>query len=103
MSEPVEDEFVIIKDPDAFLDYGVRWAARGWLSEGETITTSEWSEVEPAETGGVTKESPGNDGSTTVIWLRGGVEYHTYKITNHITTSAGRIDDRTLTVICRQK
>lgn len=90
-------------DPNAVLDYGVDWRAltngtggTDWLEEGETITASTWTlpdgiTVDPA--------NPALDDateSTTTIWLTGGTAGQTYRVTNHITTSAGREDDRSI-------
>jgi hypothetical protein len=75
------------KDPDAVLDYGFDWS--DWLESAETIATSTWTV--PA---GITKDSDTKDNTTTTIWLSGGTEGASYKITNHIVTSEGREDDR---------
>lgn len=81
-----------IKDPDAVLDYSIDWSS--WLADGETITASTW--VVPD---GITKDSDSFSDTATVIWLSGGTAGTTYLIPNHITTSDGREDDRTLTFV----
>jgi hypothetical protein len=89
-----------LKDPDATLDYGVRWAVNGWLDADETVTSSSWT-VEA----GITKQSDSisSDGKTTVVWLAGGTVNTDYLITNHIVTSKGRQDDRSMLILCRQR
>lgn len=77
-------------DPNSVLDYGVDWSE--WLADGETITASTWTVPE-----GVEQATPApsiSDGITT-IWLTGGTANRRYWIANHITTSAGRQDERT--------
>lgn len=76
-----------IKDPDSKLDYGFDWSS--WLATGETILTSTWT----VETG-LTKVSDSNSTTATTIWVTGGTVGESYVITNHITTSDGREDDR---------
>jgi hypothetical protein len=78
------------KDPQAVLDYGVNWGT--WLADGETITTSTW-EVTPT---GLTVDSDTADTTTATIWLSGGVAGTRYAATNHIATSQGRQDQRTI-------
>lgn len=88
------------KDPDALLDYEMEWG--DWL-DGDTISNSEW--IVPA---GITKDPVKGDrvsdaGTETIIWLQGGTEGQKYILTNRITTAAGRIDDRTVTLKIRSK
>lgn len=84
------------KDPDAVLDYGTNWAdptavGGAWLATGETITASQWV----VDTG-LTKDSDSHDDTTATVWLSGGTVGTTYTVTNRITTTAGRVDDRSL-------
>lgn len=83
------------KDPDAELDYGVDWGP--WLQEGESISTSQWI----ADEGITIMSDPASsvDGGITIVWLSGGTErLLPYTVTNRITTSEGRGDDRSLTI-----
>lgn len=91
-----------LKDPDATLDYVVNFGK--WLPSGDSISTR----TVTAATG-LTKVSDaivaGTDasGSTVVagavqIWLSGGTLDAEYPVTCHITTSAGRITDETITL-----
>lgn len=95
------------KDPNAILDYTVDWSA--WLASGETISTSTWT----ASTGITiaTTPAPSNTGTTATVWLSGGtvnggeelgvsggISQRAYRVTNRITTSAGRTDDRSIFV-----
>lgn len=83
------------KDPDAVLDYGWDWST--WL-DGDTITASTWE----ADTG-VTIASDTFAATSTTVWLSGGTAGTRYKLTNHITTAAGREDDRSLYIVAREK
>ena len=84
------------KDPQAKLDYAVDWTA--WLAAGETITTSTWTV--PA---GLTKVSDGAVDGKATVWLSGGTVGTRYAVTNHIITSQGREDERTLTILITDK
>lgn len=81
------------KDPDAVKDYAIDWSAI--LATGETILTSTWT-VNSVD---LEKESsPASliSGAICTVWLSGGVAGATYRITNHITTSRGMEDERTV-------
>ncbi len=84
-----------IKDPDAVLDYGFDWSR--WLN-GDEIDTSEWILDE-----GITKDSDENSATRTTIWLSKGTAGESYTITNRITTKAGRIDDRSFTLLLKER
>lgn len=76
------------KDPNEKLDYQIDWSER--LSD-DTIATSTW--IIPT---GLVLEVSSNTDTTTVVWLSGGVLSKNYKITNRITTVAGRIMDQSV-------
>jgi hypothetical protein len=78
------------KDPDEVLDYGIRWAGR---IGNDTIATSTWTVPS-----GIFKERDDHDGSTTTLWLSGGVLDATYEFLNRITTAGGRRLDQTVTL-----
>jgi hypothetical protein len=85
-----------IKDPDARLDYVINWTT--WL-EGDTLNAVSWV-VPTGITEGVGTYASTFDGQTSTIWLSGGTLHSKYDITCRITTSLGRIDDYTFTVVC---
>lgn len=76
-------------DPHARLDYQFDWSR--WLDDDETITLAEVAEV--AE---LTIETPIVATGRVVVWVSGGTVGQMYRVTCHITTSAGREDDRTM-------
>lgn len=88
------------KDPAAVLDYGIDWDDEDdpWLASGETITASAWTVAT-----GITKDSDSFSDTVTTVWLSGGTAGEEYDIKNTITTSAGRTDERTLTVKVDQR
>lgn len=82
---------VYVKDPDAVLDYVWDWA--DWLAPGETISTSDF-----IVSAGLDLQSEGNSTNTATAWLAGGTQGTSYLVTNRIVTSAGRTDDRSMTI-----
>lgn len=87
---------IYVHDPQAKLDYPVDWST--WLAGGETITASTWTV--PA---GITKDSDSFSDTAALAWLSGGTAGQDYTITNHIVTSAGREDDRSIILKCRER
>ena len=84
-----------LKDPDAKLPYSIDWL--GWLGS-DTIVTSTW--IVPS---GITNEGDSHTDTTTSILLSGGTADADYALTNRITTAAGYIDDRTVTIHVRER
>lgn len=82
-----------VKDPSAVLDYYLDWTP--WLA-GDTIVTSAW-----VTTGTVTLRDAAVVGSVTLIWVEGGLAGELVDLTNHIVTTGGREDERTLRLILR--
>lgn len=91
---------VILKDPEAVVDYTFDWND-GYLdttSPAETISTSTWSidpTPSPAE---LTVDSESKTDTTATAFFTGGTVAKVYKATNHVVTSGGRTDERTLTI-----
>ena len=79
------------KDPDARLDYVWDWSA--WLEDGDTIATCDVSA--PA---GITASVGQTDGFRVFSWLSGGSAGETHSVRCRITTSQGRIDDRSMQI-----
>ena len=77
------------KDPAAMLDYQWDWSA--WLAEGETI-------VEHAVTvsTGLTLASTTATDSAVTAWISGGTADRVATATCQITTSSGRVDERSI-------
>lgn len=80
-----------VKDPEAVLDW--RWDWSEWLADGEVIVTSVMT-----VSAGIVFESDSHSATSTTVWLSGGTSGQPYSVANRITTSAGRTDERTITI-----
>jgi hypothetical protein len=90
--------FSVDKDPQADLDYRFEWEL--WL-DGDTISTSDWA-VQSGS--GFTMHDDSIDGTDTIIWLEGGnVADVRWRVTNTITTAAGRVEERSLMVQVKER
>lgn len=87
------------KDPDAVLDYACDWSA--WLS-GDTIASSTWT-VPDGLTEGTGDYESTHTATEALVWLSGGTAGRTYAVTNRITTTEGREDERTIYVRVRER
>lgn len=86
----------LTKDPDATLDYAFAWA--DWLEDGETIV----DHTVTVESGDVIIDSTSRTVDTVIAWVSGGTLGTNAEITNHILTSEGREDDRTIILLIRE-
>lgn len=90
----------MLKDPSAKLPYTVDWTL--WLAaENDTAASATW--IVPA--GIVQESSPAPtlvDGKATV-WLSGGTAGQNYNVTCRLTTTGGRVDDRSFKVPVRDR
>lgn len=84
------------KDPNATLDYTVNWAP--WLPDGDAIDSVAW-EV-PA---GLTLVSSSNTTTKATAFLSGGELGERYRVVCRVTTTGGRIDDRTVQLRIAQR
>lgn len=79
------------KDPQAVLEWIWDWS--DWLDSGESITVSVMT-----VSAGLVLDSSTNSTTTATAWLSGGTAGQPYSVANRITTSVGRIDERTITI-----
>jgi hypothetical protein len=84
------------KDPDANLDYGFDWS--DWLETGEALNASVWDV--PA---GLVEGAKQLGTSATKVWLSGGTAGATYTVSNQVTTDAGRIDERSFSIVVEER
>ena len=77
------------KDPNENLDYTIDWSAA--LVDEDTIASSEW--IIPEE---LSKSKESFDSTKTIVWLSGGVVGNKYTVGNKITTTEGRIMERSV-------
>ncbi len=83
----------IVKDPAASLDYQVDWT--DWLG-ADVISASTWTVASPA--GGLSAGASSFTDTAAKVWLSGGTAGQVVRVTNRITTSIGRIDERSFNV-----
>lgn len=92
---PADDRYT--QSPDDILDYPINW--QYWLAEvGDTIDDSVW-ELET----GLVKVDESFDDNTTTVWVSGGSDGADYELVNRITTAAGRVRQKTITVVFQQR
>ena len=84
------------KDPAAHLDFVFDWS--DWLVDGDAIDSA----TVTAGTG-ITVTGTSIVGSTVVPWLSGGTVGKNYAVTCQVTTTDGRIDERTITIRVRER
>ncbi len=90
---------IFLKDPDAVLDYTFDWTL--WLTSGSSVDTITGGSVMVAS--GVHLDSLTYDAKTVTAWISGGSPSLNYDITCRIQTTAGRIDDRTITLMVQPR
>lgn len=88
------------KDPDAVLDYGFDWS--DFLGD-DTIASSTWTLSAGNPDTDLEIDSNLHTDTLTTVWVSGGSLNKTYALTNHVTTSSGREDDRTLKIRIKEK
>lgn len=84
-----------IKDPNARLDFGIRWTE--WLA-GDAIQSATWTVPT-----GLTKAAESHSTDTAYVWLEGGTTGSSYPVMCRIETVGGRIDDRTIQIIVKER
>ncbi len=85
---------VFEQDPDSTLDYRFIWSA--WLA-GDEIATSTFLLPD-----GLTQVSASNTARTATIVVSGGTACSKYRVTNRITTIAGRTMDQTVVISIKE-
>lgn len=84
---------LLLKDPDAVLDYSIDWGAE-YLG-GDLLAESEWSAT-PDEPGGVSIVGSHFDATIASVKAGGGVPGRLYRLVNQVVTAAGRTDSRSI-------
>ena len=85
---------LLLKDPEAVLDYAIDWGAQ-YLDQGDLITDSSWS-VDPDEPDGVSVAASSFGDSISTVQVAGGVPGRLYRLANRVTTQSGRVDERSI-------
>ena len=93
---------VIIKDPDAVLDYIFDWTL--WLDDVvDTIATQ--TVTTPTVSGSIVIDDSNSVGKTVVAYISGGTVGQTYPVTCQIVTAASppRTDERTIYIKIKER
>ena len=88
-----------LKDPQSRVDYAIDWT--GYL-DGQIVAASQWTVV-PDEPDGITLEQSSFALDRTAATLGGGRIGHVYSVSNRVTLSDGRIDERSITLRVEQR
>lgn len=86
-----------VKDPDAVLDYPSDWS--DWLPEGDTITSATATLSDAT----MTVDSVSHTTTTVVAYVSGGSVGVNPVLTFHVVTAEGREDDRSITLVCKER
>jgi len=84
---------LLLKDPDAALDYMVDWGVE-YLAD-DALSESHWA-VSPAEEGGAVVVGERFEPGSATVKVEGGVAGRLYRLTNHVVTASGREDSRSI-------
>lgn len=84
---------LLLKDPQAALDYAVDWGA-DYLN-GDGLAASQW-DVTPIEDGGVEIVGSDFDQLIATVTARGGLPGRVYRLTNRVTLASGTTDCRSI-------
>lgn len=85
------------KDPAARLDYTFEWA--DWLNEGDAIATASAAAESPLSVVGSAVVS----GTKVTIRAQGGTVGQKHRLTCHVTTDSGLIDERSVDLYIRER
>lgn len=91
---------MFLKDDDELVDYAFVWGNPQTESgplQGDTITASSWT-VTPVD---LVKVSDTFGTYWTKIWVQGGTHGTQYILNNKITTTDGRILERSIKLLCK--
>jgi hypothetical protein len=85
------------KDPDATLDFKFDWSL--WLADEEIITS-----IDTEKVGDVAIEDTTTfDDTSVTVWVSGGSTGQYTTVTARVTTNQGRIDDRSIRLIIKER
>jgi hypothetical protein len=86
---------LLLRDPSSLLDYSVDWGTRYLDDDG--LSESSWSVV-PVEAGGITIDGTAFDAAAARVSVSGGKPGKVYRLINHVATSQGREDSRSILI-----
>jgi frataxin-like iron-binding protein CyaY len=85
------------KDPDATLDYQVDWSELL-----DSVSDYIVSAATSADSG-ITVHTQTFTSAAHTIWLRGGTVGQRYRVRSKIWTQGNRVDERTITILVRER
>ena len=84
---------LLLKDPDAALDYAVDWGAE--YLNGDFLAQSAW-DVSPVEPGGLAVVESSFDDRLATVTASGGVPGRLYQLVNRVVLASGLSDSRSI-------
>lgn len=84
---------LLLKDPDAILDYAVDWGAE-YLGD-DLLAESRWT-IEPGEAGDAEVVSESFQARAATVKVARGLPGRVYRLTNHVVLESGRVDRRSI-------
>ena len=87
-----------VKDPGAKLDYSIDWGE--WMPDGDALASATWT---PTGVTVASSPAPSFSGNVATVWLEGGTDGDDATVTCRITTTGGRIDERTIGIRLRER
>ena len=91
---------LLLKDPEAALDYAVDWGAE--YLNGDAISQSDW-EVEPVEGGGIAIADGLFDSTVATETASVGFPGHVYRLNNTVVLASGLSDSRSIVLRVEQR
>lgn len=86
-----------VHDPDAVLDYPSDWS--DWLPSGDTIASAT-AVITPDD---FNVDSVSHTTTKVIAYVSGGTVGVNGTLTYHIVTADGREDDRSVTLVCKER
>jgi hypothetical protein len=94
--------FYKVKDPAGVLDYPINFGdpADSWLENGDQLIAATAVSADANLTVNSVTFTPGG---LVTAWISGGVAGVNYPVVYEVTTAAGRKDQRTLIIKCKER
>ena len=92
---------LLLKDPEAVLDYAIDWGAE-YLGEGDLLAESSWSII-PDEPDGVVIVASDLGERLSTVQAGGGIAGRLYRLANRVVTQSGRVDERSIVIRVEQR
>jgi hypothetical protein len=85
---------LLLKDPEAVLDYAIDWGAE-YLGPDDILAESSWS-VDPDEAGGLVIVGTSFGDRQATVQAGSGAVGRIYRLANRVVTQSGRADERSI-------